>query len=438
MRGLAPVGARARRSKPRRRRPSSDGEPRVRPRSPSAGPRRCGPTARSCPTTSWARSSTRGPRSSTTPSPRSWASRTSSQALAALQEARRSREKALKEATDARGRLLERLRDGRRPAGAAGRGGPRGQGVGPRRGRRRCSAAPPPRGRERPRSTCCAGSRASSRPTRRGSRPPSRRCARRRRPCAPPAETAAARSRDAAALLESALAVPRGPRRRRLPGVRRARARSTAPGARSSATAVARLREAAREADAVHERAEAARRAVGGPGDAEGRRASRARPRWGWTSARSSRRSGPGSRRGRSPTSAALADHVEAASGPLREAVVRLRDSARAELGRKEDAWRPGWPSRSPPGCRRARERRARSRRPEAPQGRGGLAQEGGGRDPRRPLRPHRREGGRRSGSTCASRATSSWAGSSSRARARGAAWRSTSPSTASRARPSG
>jgi hypothetical protein len=37
----------------------------------------------------------------------------------------------------------------------------------------------------------------------------------------------------------------------------------------------------------------------------------------------------------------ALADHVESASGPLREAVVRMRDSARAELGRKEDAWRP-------------------------------------------------------------------------------------------------
>jgi hypothetical protein len=36
-----------------------------------------------------------------------------------------------------------------------------------------------------------------------------------------------------------------------------------------------------------------------------------------------------------------LADHVETASGPLREAVTRLRDSARAELGRKEDAWRP-------------------------------------------------------------------------------------------------
>ena len=36
----------------------------------------------------------------------------------------------------------------------------------------------------------------------------------------------------------------------------------------------------------------------------------------------------------------ALADHVESASGPLREAVLRLRDSARAVLGRKEDAWR--------------------------------------------------------------------------------------------------
>jgi hypothetical protein len=38
---------------------------------------------------------------------------------------------------------------------------------------------------------------------------------------------------------------------------------------------------------------------------------------------------------------AALADHVERASGPLREAVARLRDAARSELGRREDAWRP-------------------------------------------------------------------------------------------------
>ena len=36
-----------------------------------------------------------------------------------------------------------------------------------------------------------------------------------------------------------------------------------------------------------------------------------------------------------------LADHIESASKPLGEAIVRLRDDARAALGRKEDAWRP-------------------------------------------------------------------------------------------------
>jgi hypothetical protein len=37
----------------------------------------------------------------------------------------------------------------------------------------------------------------------------------------------------------------------------------------------------------------------------------------------------------------ALADHVEKSSGPLAAAVVRLRERARADLDRKEDAWRP-------------------------------------------------------------------------------------------------
>ena len=36
-----------------------------------------------------------------------------------------------------------------------------------------------------------------------------------------------------------------------------------------------------------------------------------------------------------------LASHVDSASGPLREAVVRLREAARAELEQREDAWRP-------------------------------------------------------------------------------------------------
>jgi hypothetical protein len=104
--------------------------------------------------------------------------------------------------------------------------------------------------------------------------------------------------------------------------------------------AVARLREAAREADAVHQRAEAARRQWEGlatlKADAFTRAADLglelgelALALGTWVKARSITDLG------------ALADHVESASGPLREAVVRLRDSARAELGRKEDAWRP-------------------------------------------------------------------------------------------------
>jgi len=36
-----------------------------------------------------------------------------------------------------------------------------------------------------------------------------------------------------------------------------------------------------------------------------------------------------------------LAEHVRSASGPLRDAVLHLREAARAELGRRDDAWRP-------------------------------------------------------------------------------------------------
>src|SRR4029434_5332872 len=35
----------------------------------------------------------------------------------------------------------------------------------------------------------------------------------------------------------------------------------------------------------------------------------------------------------------ALADHLESASGPLRAAVVRLRGAGRAEVARRKDAW---------------------------------------------------------------------------------------------------
>ena len=258
VRGVAPVGSRGGSSREPRCRPSFTTS-RRRSSTRSAGPRPCAPTVRSCPTTSWARSSTRGPRSSTTPSPRSWASKTSSLALGALQEARRSREKALKDATDARGappRAVARRRRPPRPARGHGRGR---QGVGPRPRSTRCSAGSAPRARERAKRTCSGESRASSRPTRRGSRRPPRRCGRRPRPSAPRPETAAARSRDAAALLESALHYHEAHGDGDCPVCGRKGALDGA-WSRKQREAAARLRESAREAEAVHERADAARR----------------------------------------------------------------------------------------------------------------------------------------------------------------------------------
>ena len=132
----------------------------------------------------------------------------------------------------------------------------------------------------------------------------------------------------------------------------------------------------------------------------------------------------------------ALADHVESASGPLREAVVRLRDSARAELGRKEDAWRPvavevaAWLAGAREAVRGAADlKRLKSAEAWLKKAAAGI------RDDRfAPI---------------AEKAAGIWehlrqqshvelGGSSSRETARGAAWPSTSPSTASRARPSG
>ena len=147
----------------------------------------------------------------------------------------------------------------RRRAGAAGGGRRRRQGVGPGRGRRGARRAPRPRGRARPRSTCSGGSRAWSRPTRRGWRPPSRRCAQRPRPSGPPRRRPrpgpATRRRSSRA--RSSTTPPTATATARCAA---ARAPSTAPGARKQRDAAARLREAAREADAVHQRAEAARR----------------------------------------------------------------------------------------------------------------------------------------------------------------------------------
>ena len=227
--------------------------------SPSAGPRPCAPIGPSCPTTSWARSSTKGPRSSTTPSPRSSVSRTSSQALGALQEARRSREKALKDATEARGRLLERLRGvddvrARRVVAALeGKewdlgavdevlGGPASAGAGAGevdvlRGIASLEPPDPARVAAAVAEMRGAAAAAAVRPGDGRGPLPRRGRAPRERPSSTTPPTATATARCAAA-----------------------RAPSTAPGARGSARPAARLREAAREADAVHERAEAARR----------------------------------------------------------------------------------------------------------------------------------------------------------------------------------
>ena len=357
------------------------------------------------------------------------------EALGALQEARRSREKALKDATDARGRLLERLRDvddarARRVAAAIeGKewdlgaveevlGGLASAGDGAAEVdvlRGIASLEPPDPARVAAAVAEMRGAAAAVRSAQ---------------------ETAAARSRDAAALLESALRYhaahgdgdcPVCGRKGALDGAwsERATRRRGAP-PRGGAGGGRRPRAGGGRAAPV-----------GGPGDPEGRRL-RAGGRSGAGPRRARRGArGPGSRRDRSADLGALADHVESASGPLREAVVRLRDSARAELGRKEDAWRPS--GRRGRGLARGRPRgRARSLRPEAPQVRrrpGSRRRRPGSATTASPPSPRRRPG---SGSTSASRATSSWGGSSSPARARGAAWRSTSRSTASRARPSG
>ena len=152
-------------------------------------------------------------------------------------------------------------------------------------------------------------------------------------------ESAAARSRDAAALLEGALEYHAAHGDGDCPVCGRKNALDNA-WSKKQKDAAARLRDAAREAEAVHLRADAARRQWEGlvPLQPEAfTRAAEVGLELGplvealasWVLAGSITDLG------------ALADHVEKASGPLREAIVRLRESARAELGRKEDAWRP-------------------------------------------------------------------------------------------------
>jgi recombinational DNA repair ATPase RecF len=260
------------------------------------------------------------------------------EALGALQEARRTHEKALKDATDARDRLLERLRaveDGRarRLVGAlegkewdltavdevlAGAVSP-GAGAAEVDVLRGIASLEPPD----PAGVAAVvaemrGAAAAVRSVQ---------------------ETAAARSRDAAALLESALRYHAAHGDGDCPVCGREGALDATWSARQR-DAAKHLRNAAREADAVHERAEAARRRWEDLAPLKGdalKRAAEAGLDLGelveslgtWVKAASI------------PDLRELADHVESASGPLREAVVRLRGSARAALARKEDAWRP-------------------------------------------------------------------------------------------------
>jgi recombinational DNA repair ATPase RecF len=259
-------------------------------------------------------------------------------ALGALQDARRSREKAQKDATDARGRVLERLRDVEDPrarrvvAAVSGKewdlaavdevlGGFASSGE----GAAETDALRGIAGLEPPDPVRVAQAAAEMRAAAAAVRSAK--------------ETAAARSRDAAALLEGALHYHEAHGDGDCPVCGRKGALDEA-WSRKQRDAAARLRESAREADAVHQRADAARRlwedlaplkadVLARAGDAGLELGALVAALGTWVQAGSIGDLG------------ALADHLEAASGPLREAVLALRESARERLGRKEDAWRP-------------------------------------------------------------------------------------------------
>jgi hypothetical protein len=256
----------------------------------------------------------------------------------ALQQARLAREKALKEAAESRGRLLERL-----------------QGVADERAQRVVASIS---GKEWDLSAvesvlggagtlgAEAGAAevllqvASLEPpdaTRVADAAAERRAA--AREVASATRTAAERSRDAAKLLELALAYHGAHGDGDCPVCGREGALDRA-WSRKQPAAMARLRAAAKEADAAHERAEAARRLWEDlavlKGDALQRAAEVGLDLTGlvealgvWIGARDI------------TDLDALAAHVEKASVPLREAVLRLREEARARIQRQEDAWRP-------------------------------------------------------------------------------------------------
>jgi recombinational DNA repair ATPase RecF len=259
------------------------------------------------------------------------------EAQAAFQDARRSREKALKDATEGRAHLLERLR-----------------GIDDERARRVVAAiagkewdlaaveavlgatASGPGAAEADVLRAIAGLEPPD-PARVAEAVAEMRAA--AKALAAAMGTTAARARDAAKLLELALAFHAAHGDGDCPVCGRERALDGAWGKRQR-SAIARLREGAREAEAAHERAEAARRRWEDLAVLKGDALQRAgnvgldlrelvAALEVWVQA------------GAIADLGALAKHVESASRGLREAVLRLRDAARAQLERKEDAWRP-------------------------------------------------------------------------------------------------
>jgi energy-coupling factor transporter ATP-binding protein EcfA2 len=260
------------------------------------------------------------------------------EAQGALQEARRSREKAVKDTTEARDRLLERLREvdderarrvvaaieGKEWDLAAVEGvlaGAPSSGAGSATAevlRGIASLEPPDPARV---ADAVAEMRGAA------------------RSLTSALGTAAARSRDTANLLELALAFHAAHGDGDCPVCGRERALHDA-WTKQQRRVLARLREAAQEAEAAHKRADAARRRWEDLAILKGEALQRASETGldlselvatleVWVRARSI------------DDLADLANHVESASGQLREAVLRLREAARAKIEHREDTWRP-------------------------------------------------------------------------------------------------
>jgi recombinational DNA repair ATPase RecF len=256
----------------------------------------------------------------------------------ALQQARLSREKSLKEATEARARLLERL-----------------QGVEDERARRVVDAIS---GKEwdlgvvesalggagvlgaeagATEVLLAIASLEAPDPARVAAAAAEMRTA--HAAVASATRSAAARSRDAAKLLELALAYHAAHGDGDCPICGSEGALDRAWGKKQQA-AMTRLRAAAKEADAAHARAEAAGRLWEDLAALKGEALQRA-AEVGLDLAELVEALGVWIGAKNVTDLEKLAAHVESASVPLREAVLRLREAARARLQHQEDAWRP-------------------------------------------------------------------------------------------------